>query len=129
MNPQEVKKILNGLIANDKKHVRLYDVPFNFSNEDIKLGKCYFKIENGTYQVLQNEMVSSTNKSASSFCIDVIKKLKDLEDNQCTNWIVENFDYLKNRIYGIYESSKDAFLYKFKKTEIVDGKDTIVVEV
>lgn len=129
MNPQEVKKILNGLIANDKKHVRLYDVPFNFSNEDIKLGKCYFKIEECTYQILQNEIISSTNKSPSSFCIDVIKMLKELEDNEYTNWIVENFDYLKNRLYSIYETSKDAYLYKFKKTEIVDGKDTIVVEV
>ncbi|EGZ31168.1 hypothetical protein [Malacoplasma iowae] len=129
MSPQETKKILNGLIANDKKHVRLYDVPFNFSNEDIKLGKCYFKIEESTYQILQNEVVSSTNKTASSFCIDVIKMLKDLEDNQYTSWIVENFDYLKNRIFSIYENSKDAYLYKFKKTEIVDGKDTIVVEV
>lgn len=127
MNMDAIKKELNNLIKNDKKHIRIYDNNFkefdDAKNNNVNL---FFKINNETYKVLDHVVVSNDGIiSNSSFFINVIFEINKLENNDLTSWIIDNIEYLRIRIYSIHENLKNVHLYKFKK-DTPSNKDIIL---
>lgn len=129
MDMNEIKKELNFLIASDKKHVRIYDEHFkeydDALNNKINL---FFRINGETYKVLKHVVVINDGKiSNSSFFINVISEVNKLEENNLTSWIINNIEYLRIRIYSIYDNLKNVHLYKFRKEK--PSKNDIVLDV
>lgn len=95
----ETKQILNKLISEDKKHIRLYDAKFSAYDKAKKSKiKCYF-ILNGESYLITNyvEVKKKKEKSAkntmfvkqeipskATYFIRFLNAVADFEDNDCT---------------------------------------------
>lgn len=126
---EETKKLLNELIRNDKKHLKFFDAPFveyeQAKNDNANL---YFAIENKYYIVtkyyelkydLEQSQKNTSNiinekPSLETYFIRLLNVFVDFEDNNCTSWILDNYEYLKNRLTQIYQNNKSCHLYQFK---------------
>lgn len=129
MDMNAIKQGLNSLIENDKKHVRVYDKPFAEYDTAIKNNvSLFFKINNKTFKVLKHVVIENNNGiSNSSFYINVLNGLNQLEGNEYTSWIINHLEYLKNRIYSIHENKNSVHLYQFKNE--TPKENDIVLEV
>lgn len=133
-NVEETKAILNKLIKEDKKHIKFFEDKFEeFEKAKMFNANLYFIIENKYYVVKKyHEVKYDWEKSFQNTEKEIIEKpsfttylfrslnsFLNYEDNNCTSWIAENFEYLKNRIQGIYEKNKTCHIYQFKYVERV----------
>ncbi len=129
---QETKIILNKLISEDKKHIKFFEDKFD-EFEFVKMANAnlYFIIEGKYYLVkkykevrynfeksFQNSEKEIVEKPTfTTYFLRLINEFLNYEDNNCTEWIIENFNYLQNRVKSIYEKNKTCHIYQFKKVE------------
>lgn len=126
---EETKKHFNVLIKNDKKHLKFFDQEYKeYKNSKNLNGSMYFLIEDRAYEVknykeikfnLERSQKNSKDEkeekpSFDTYFIRVLNAFIDFEDNDCSSWILENYEYLKNRVLGIYNNNKTCHLYQFK---------------
>ncbi|BAC44157.1 hypothetical protein D8X55_03970 [Malacoplasma penetrans] len=131
---EETKKILNVLIKNDKKHLKFFDAKFNEYEQAKKdNAELYFVVENRNYLVTQyyelkydleksqknSKNVVEQKPSFETYFLRLLNAFLDFEDNDCTSWILDNYEYLKNRVSQIYANNKTCHLYQFKYVEVV----------
>lgn len=140
----ETKQILNKLISEDRKHIRLYDKKFSVYDKAKKSKvKCYFILNGESYLITnyvelkmkkeksgKNTMFSKLETpSKATYFIRFLNAVADFEDNDCTKWLFENFEYIKNRVDGIHESGSTCHIYQFKKTPIDSSKKYLTIEI
>lgn len=140
----ETKQILNGLIAEDKKHIRLYDKKFAQYDKAKKTKiKCYFILNNESYLITnyvevkmkkeksgKNTMFSKLETpSKATYFIRFLNAVADFEDNDCTQWIFDNFEYIKNRVDSIHDNGNTCHIYQFKKSAIDGSKKHVTIEI
>lgn len=129
---EETKAILNKLIREDKKHIKFFEDKYeDFEMCKLASAKMYFVIEGKYYLVKRHyEVRYDFEKSFQNsekeivehptyitYFFRVINQFLNLEDNNCTNWIMENLNYLAERVKGIYEKNKTCHIYQFKRVE------------
>lgn len=128
-NAEEVKKILNQLIDDDKKHIKFFDQKFiEYRNAKSKGANLYFVINGKHYLVLKHHEVKMDfekshqntkdetieKPSFATYFYRLLNKLLDYEDNDCTEWILDSYEYLKERVKTIYDEGKTCHIYQFK---------------
>lgn len=125
----ETKKILDELIENDKKHIKFFDQKFiEYRNAKSKGANLYFVINGKHYLVMkhhevkydfekshQNSRDETIEKPTfTTYFYRLLNKFLDFEDNDCTEWIEDNYQYLKEKVKNIYDSDKTCHIYQFK---------------
>lgn len=134
----EIKAHFNVLIKGDKKHIKFFDKEFEeYKKSKDNNANLYFVVEGRNYEVknyqeikfnLEKSFKNSSNEveekpTFETYFIRVLNAFIDYEDNNCTSWILEHYDYLKNRVLGIYNENKTCHLYQFKYVEKVNENE------
>lgn len=129
-NTSEIKSAFNKLISEDKKHIKFFENKFQqFEYTKMAGSNFYFIVDNKYYVVHKHHEVKyDFEKSFQNSEREVVEKptfetyfirtlnaLLNYEDNNCSSWIVNNIDYLKNKVKDIYDKNKTCHIYQFKK--------------
>ena len=135
---EETKVVLNKLILEDKKHIKFFEDKFEQFDILKKAGaNMYFVIEGNYYIIKQHKEVGfgieqsfknsekliAEKPTFETYFIRLINAFANYEDNNCTSWILENIDYLKNRVQAIYEKNKTCHIYQFKRVKKPTNND------
>lgn len=117
---EETKKILSDLIKNDKKHLRFFDK--NFDEYEISKkdnSDFYFIMNNEKYLITNFEhlKLDKNVETFSTYFLNLLSCFVKFEKNECTNWIIDHYEYLKNRVMEIYKNQKDCYIFQFKKVD------------
>lgn len=131
---EETKQILNVLIRNDKKHLKFFADKYNeFETAKNNGANLYFVVEGRNYLVTQyfelkynleksqknSKLEVEQKPSFDTYFIRLLNSFCNFEDNNCTEWILDNYEYLKNRVKQIYGENKTCHIYQFKYVESV----------